>query len=333
MKACPKMKAVIEQLAQQHGVNLSCPEAYLRLELAGFDRLVLENIGWQRISVAHYFELNGDLVAEPDVVFFTGHAGQWFPLEITQSLTGWQCYGRLAADGSRIEAYHPTGQADLAEFAEQWAQNLVEQGWLTDAHKFVRKVVPTLQPAPQMQALMQQLMANHGVNWQAAGAYLHLEKPGVDGSLILENIGAARMSIASYLTEQGTLLPELEIVLYTANLATPQAEGATPTGWTPIESRQLYGPWRLFLAQDPNGDPVQVYDVPGQAELVRFTEAWAQQLGAEGWLEQSQPSTTPRLALTSAERWARGMNFLNPTAGDDGLRGGVVDDELDDLPF
>jgi len=63
MKTCPKMKTVIEQLAQHHSLDVTQVEAHLRLDLPGFDRLVIENIGLNRISVAHYFELNGDLVA------------------------------------------------------------------------------------------------------------------------------------------------------------------------------------------------------------------------------------------------------------------------------
>jgi hypothetical protein len=69
MKTSPKMQRVIEQLAKQHGRDLSQDEAHLRLEMPGFDRLVIENIGLRRISVAHYCEMNGDLLADPDVVF------------------------------------------------------------------------------------------------------------------------------------------------------------------------------------------------------------------------------------------------------------------------
>ncbi len=35
----------------------------LRLEMPHFDRLVIEKIAAKHISVAHYFEQNGDLVA------------------------------------------------------------------------------------------------------------------------------------------------------------------------------------------------------------------------------------------------------------------------------
>lgn len=137
MKTSPKMQKVVEQLAKRHGIDLSRREAYLRLELAGYERLVIEQIGGQLVSVAHYFEQNGDQVADPDVVFFTGY-GPWAPIEITQSLGGYQRYAELAEDGQQIQRFHPRGQAALAEFTEQWAQNLSDQGWLTHGQRFKR---------------------------------------------------------------------------------------------------------------------------------------------------------------------------------------------------
>jgi hypothetical protein len=130
MQTCPKMKAVIAQLAQRHGLDLTQVEAHLHLDLPGFDRLVIENIGLHRISVAHYFELNGDLVAEPDVVFYTDREGEWAPLSVSQSLTGWRSYAECSEDGASVVLDNPSGQADLAAFAEQWAENIHAQGWL-----------------------------------------------------------------------------------------------------------------------------------------------------------------------------------------------------------
>jgi hypothetical protein len=129
MKTSPKMQRVIEQLAKQHGRDLSQDEAHLRLEMPGFDRLVIENIGLRRISVAHYCEMNGDLLADPDVVFFTGY-GVWVPIEITQCIGIYRRYADLDKAGQTIERLDVRGQAELAAFAEQWAQNVLDQGWL-----------------------------------------------------------------------------------------------------------------------------------------------------------------------------------------------------------
>jgi hypothetical protein len=137
MKTSPKMQAVIVQLARRHGLDLTQVGAYLRLDLPGYDRLVIESIGSQQVSVAHYFEANGDLVAEPDVVFFTG-SGPWIPIAITQTLGGYRSYAQLAQDGRQIQRLERQGQAELAAFTEVWAQNLMDQGWLERGQQFIR---------------------------------------------------------------------------------------------------------------------------------------------------------------------------------------------------
>jgi hypothetical protein len=73
MKSSPQMQRVITELAAKYSINLRQVGSHLRLTMPGFDRLVIECIGQNQVSVAHYYELNGDLVAEPDVVFFTGY--------------------------------------------------------------------------------------------------------------------------------------------------------------------------------------------------------------------------------------------------------------------
>ena len=58
----------------------------------------------------------------------------------------------MTSDGTGIEACDTAGQADLADFAEVWAQNIADQGWLergscTDS--FVATALPkTTWPAP-----------------------------------------------------------------------------------------------------------------------------------------------------------------------------------------
>src|ERR671932_1673512 len=98
MHVSTKMQQVIEQLAAKHTVDLKRTGAYLRLEMPGFDRLSIENIGRHRISVAHYFEQNGDLVADPEIVFYTCELG-WYPVEITQVWSGWQQIANLDSAG------------------------------------------------------------------------------------------------------------------------------------------------------------------------------------------------------------------------------------------
>lgn len=140
MKPSPKMKAEIEKLAQKHEVPLVQVGDHFRLDMRYYDRLCVEKIGANRISVAHYFEMNGDLVPDPDIVFFVQDNGDWYPIGINQSIGGWRSYVKMTADGVGIEAYDTVGQVDLADFAEIWAQNIADQGWLERGrctHSFV----------------------------------------------------------------------------------------------------------------------------------------------------------------------------------------------------
>ena len=126
-KASPKMQQVIGELAARHGVDLTHQGAYLRLEMPGFDRLSIEHIGGNRLSVAHYYEQMGDLIADPEIVFFTPELG-WYPIEITQVFTGWRKVAIIDANG-RITAVHVRGQHDVAQFTSLW-RNIWAQGWI-----------------------------------------------------------------------------------------------------------------------------------------------------------------------------------------------------------
>ena len=129
------MKDVIEQLAEQHGVDLSKPGGMLWLEMKGFDRLRIERLPNGCISVAHVFQTERFAIPDPDVCFFVDAQNQWLPVNITQSMTGFRAYAELSADGRAIVRYNQKHQANLASFCEQWAQNLRDQRWLENAVK------------------------------------------------------------------------------------------------------------------------------------------------------------------------------------------------------
>ena len=137
MKSCPKMQAIIEQLAQRLEVDLTQASAHFRLDMPGFDRLCVENIGFNRLSVAHYFEQLGDLVPDPEIVFIVGNQDLgWIPVEITQAIGGWRRYVEVSGNGRQLTVRNKCGQRGLAEFAEMWAQNIQDQGWLERGVKY-----------------------------------------------------------------------------------------------------------------------------------------------------------------------------------------------------
>lgn len=133
MKTSEQMQHVVTQLAETHGLELSERGAYLRLDLPGYDRLVVEVIHPSLVSVAHVFEPQaGVYIADPGIVFFMGY-GPWVPVEVSQRVGGYRIYALLSEELDEIVSVLPREQADLADFAEMWARNLVTQGWLSEA--------------------------------------------------------------------------------------------------------------------------------------------------------------------------------------------------------
>ena len=158
MKISNKMQEVITHLAAKHGLDLAQPEARLRLDMPGFDRLVIERTGEKLVSVAHYYEQHGRLMPDPEIVFFTGESG-WIPLEITQVLGGQRVYAVVSSDGQELALINAVDQASLALFAEDWAHNIETQGWLEDAEKW-DPCDPSKAQAPDLETL---------IEWEAEG--------------------------------------------------------------------------------------------------------------------------------------------------------------------
>ncbi len=146
MKTCVQMQTAIEALAQKHGVNLSQPRNMLVLDMPHYMRLYIEVFAPRRIVVAHYFELNGDTVPDPRIVFFVTDANKWAPIGITQSIGGPSSYVTMTEDGLGIAAYDTEGQADLADLAAIWAKNLVDQDWLEHGNCVRSFIAPKSEP-------------------------------------------------------------------------------------------------------------------------------------------------------------------------------------------
>jgi len=136
MKTTPRIQKIVTELAEKHGLDLTASDAHLHLENKPYEPLVIEKTGLHLVSLAHYYTQNGDLIPDPDIVFFTGYA-EWVPVEITQMVFGnlrtstgiW-----LTEDRNKVQSFHPKHQASIAEFCEDlWAPNLIDQGWLNAA--------------------------------------------------------------------------------------------------------------------------------------------------------------------------------------------------------
>ncbi len=107
--------------------------------------LVIEKIGSNLVSVAHYYTQNGDAIADPDMEFFTGYS-EWVPIAITQVYGGYQRAAEFNGDCTKIVRYAPKLVRSLAAFANQWAQNIRAQGWLDAEVVYVQNPNPTPKP-------------------------------------------------------------------------------------------------------------------------------------------------------------------------------------------
>jgi hypothetical protein len=75
-------------------------------------------------SVAHYYEQNGDLMRDPEMVFLRGADGRFYPTYFRQD--GGLCIEQESADVEK-GTFRPAMQAEHASFAGLWMKNIREQ--------------------------------------------------------------------------------------------------------------------------------------------------------------------------------------------------------------
>ncbi len=95
---------------------------HVRFEKTGYQPLVIERHG-EMISVAHYFEQNGDLVPDPEVEL---HYPTWFPTAITQAI-GYRREKFIERDGRTL--VDTRFDREVSSFLSMWARNIKAQGW------------------------------------------------------------------------------------------------------------------------------------------------------------------------------------------------------------
>ena len=94
---------------------------YMKFKQDGFDDLVLETIGENEYSIAHYYTQNGDRMRDPEITFM---------LDDTQ-----RCIYALSYTQDNMGIYYETvdrtekQMEDLMGFFDQWMANIKEQGF------------------------------------------------------------------------------------------------------------------------------------------------------------------------------------------------------------
>jgi hypothetical protein len=97
------------------------------IDVLSVEHQTIEGRDWYDITVslAHNYQQNGDLMADPDVEFLVTPLGV-APLTFQQDPG---IYRRWAWQENGQWRFHPRGQADLAMFCNQWMVNIKQQQW------------------------------------------------------------------------------------------------------------------------------------------------------------------------------------------------------------
>jgi hypothetical protein len=79
-------------------------------------------------SVAHYYEQNGDLMADPDMTFVQSASGEYYPLTYQQDGLGlYQEVIVKTDENGKCLSYRPKLSKQLATFAGMWMSNIKQQ--------------------------------------------------------------------------------------------------------------------------------------------------------------------------------------------------------------
>ena len=107
---------------------------YIKLKQEGYDNLVIEFVGNYKdtghplISVAHYYEQNGDMMRDPEIVFIANPAG-WQPMTYQQDNLG--IYQEIVFDNEEGKTMVNIRQLNSCKsFSRTWDRNIKDQGWL-----------------------------------------------------------------------------------------------------------------------------------------------------------------------------------------------------------
>lgn len=124
----PYAEAVFNQLIRDLTLG-----AALKLDAAKGTVMAVhvEQLTERHYSVAHYYEQNGDQMADPEMTFYRCEHGRVFPCSYQQDSLGIYRMGLEITDLGIVEGENPKEQADQADFANVWMKNIAEQQLLT----------------------------------------------------------------------------------------------------------------------------------------------------------------------------------------------------------
>jgi len=158
-----------------------------------------------------------------------------------------------------------------------------------------------MKATPNFQQIVSAVAAKHGIDITKNGAYLRLHQP-EHGQLVIEHIGANRISVANYVQVNHAWSADPEIVVYVDD---HPGQPAGSGDWIPIESTDFFRGWHLHAEPDTL-ERLVVYDTYGQRALADWVEKTvAASLRNHGWLARGVRATTPIPVWTADQLHAR----------------------------
>lgn len=90
-------------------------------------------------SLSHYGEMNGDLMADPDMTFLRPSEARndFYPLSFRNDYMGVDRQAVTWGDDGKLKSFYVREQRDEATFAGQWLVNIRDQGYKPEATKEV----------------------------------------------------------------------------------------------------------------------------------------------------------------------------------------------------
>jgi hypothetical protein len=110
-----------------------------KIENSPFMPLYIEVVDRQgsnslRISICHYGSQNGDLMHDPEICFIRvpgiDGKGMYSPYYYRNDYLGIEQFPVEFDDNGAVKSFKPKMQKDIIAFANQWAKNLREQGFI-----------------------------------------------------------------------------------------------------------------------------------------------------------------------------------------------------------
>jgi len=88
----------------------------------------IEKTNWGPLfSIAHYYEQNGDLMRDPEMIFLRARDRKYYPTYFRQDGSLGFEQNSVIIESGTVKGFLPSIQDEHRAFANQWMQNIMDQ--------------------------------------------------------------------------------------------------------------------------------------------------------------------------------------------------------------